>query len=116
MILELPEDIIINIIIKNTRLDTLHISYVNKYLNKIYWDNIIFNKIPFHLPFIDSLLELYLYKLTPKIDIVRYKIKIDKNIYKFYQPLNKHIKICKECDIRICDLNEIRQDSALVYC
>ena len=112
----LPYDIIIDILIKYTRLEMLYISYVNKNLNIVYWESIKYNKKPFHLTFIDSILELYLYTLSPKIDIIRYKLKDDDKIRLFYSFLSDHIKICKECDIQICNEEDIRDDSSLVYC
>ena len=116
MLNDLPDELIIEICLKHTRLDLYNLSFVNKQFNYLYWKSVENNNYPFHLPFIDSLLELYLYKLIPIIDIVKYRIKKSHDIRLFYSYLNRHIIVCKECDIKICDSDNIRDDSVIVYC
>lgn len=115
MLDRLPMEMVIEIIIKYPRIDMLPLAYTNRYYNNIYWDSIRLNRRPFRLTTINSLLELYLYYLTPKIDIVIYGKNSRQSVKDACCYLDKKIKVCKECDIKICERGNIRLDSIILF-
>ena len=115
MLDKLPSELVIEIIIKYPRLDMINLAYTNKNNNHIYWNSILYNRRPFRLTRINSLLELYLYYLTPKIDIVIYGKLSRQLVIDSYRFLNKKIKVCKECDIKICERGNIRVNSSILF-
>ena len=109
----LPDEIVIEICIKKPRLDLYMFSFVNKKYKKLYWESTKHNILPFKLYLIDSLLELYLYLLRPKIDII---YTSDDNYILFYlEKYRDKINVCHECDIRLCDKSSKRPNSSYIY-
>lgn len=109
----LPDEIIIEICIKRSRLDLYGLSFVNKKYRKLYMESTKYNKLPFKLYLIDSLLELYLYLLKPKIDIIY--TSSDNYILFYLERYKEKINVCYECSIRLCDIENIRSNSTHVY-
>ena len=93
MLDDLPDELIIEICNKRTRIDLYLFSFVNKRYNLLYWESIKYNKMPFRMFIIDSLFELYLYLLKPKIDIIYMSEK--HNIYDYIHKYKEKINVFK---------------------
>ena len=108
MLDNLPDEIIIDILCRKDRLSMINCMYTSKRYNSLTKESFHYNCLPFRMTIIDSLFEIYLYTLKPQIDII---VIHEKDIDLFLNYYYFKMIVCIECDIRLCNLENIRENS-----